>query len=403
MIFFFKIKIKRSQPSAAPQVIAKPEFSVHFPVETVPAPFYASPMNLPHTLLPPHAEMVRAMLERDTTYEGVFFTAVKTTGIFCRPGCTARSPKPENVEFFAHADECLAAGYRACLRCKPMDAAAIAPDWVQKLLKSVELDPDIRWTDAQLQAEGIEPLKLRRWFKQHFGMTFHAWLRTRRLGMALGGIKQGDSIDSAAFDSGYESLSGFRDAFQKSFHITPGRAANSEPLLFTRLTTPLGPMIAMAERRGLVLLEFLDQPSLTREVQSLQSRHGYAVAPGHNGHLQHIEEQLAEYFAGERTEFSVPLHMPGSEFSRQVWAELAHIPYGHTTTYGAIAATLGKPGASRAVGLANGHNRLSIIVPCHRVIGADGSLTGYAGGQPRKAFLLRLEKAVVQITEQLAF
>ncbi len=174
---------------------------------------------------------------------------MKTTGIFCRSSCTARKPKPENVEFFAHADERLSAGYRACLRCKPLDAAAIAPDWVQRLLKAVDADPEMRWSDAQLLAEGIEPLKLRRWFKQHFGMTFHAWLRTRRLGMALGGIRQGASIDHAAFDSGYESLSGFRDAFQKSFHITPGRAANSEPLLFTRLTTPLGPMIAMAERR----------------------------------------------------------------------------------------------------------------------------------------------------------
>ncbi|MBZ9785043.1 trifunctional transcriptional activator/DNA repair protein Ada/methylated-DNA--[protein]-cysteine S-methyltransferase [Pseudomonas sp. REP124] len=360
-------------------------------------------MNLPNTLLPPRTEMVRAMLERDTSYEGVFFTAVKTTGIFCRPGCTARSPRPENVEFFAHADECLAAGYRACLRCKPLGAAAMAPEWVKRVLARVEADPEQRWSDAQLLAEGIEPLKLRRWFKQHFGTTFHAWLRTRRLGIALSGMKHGDSIDSAAFDSGYESLSGFRDAFQKSFHITPGRAANSEPLLFTRLTTPLGPMIAMAERRGLVLLEFLDQASLSGEVEALQNRFGYAVAPGHNAHLQQIEQQLAEYFAGQRTEFSVALHMPGSEFSRMVWAELSKIPYGRTTTYGAIAHLLGKPGASRAVGLANGHNRISIVVPCHRVIGADGSLTGYAGGEPRKAFLLRLENAAVQITEQLAF
>lgn len=379
------------------------EFPVDFPVETTGFALYAGPMNLHSTLLPPHAEMVRAMLERDTAYEGVFFTAVKTTGIFCRPSCTARKPKPENVEFFAHADECLSAGYRACLRCKPLDAAAIAPDWVQTLLKSVDADPEQRWTDARLLATGIEPLKLRRWFKQHFGMTFHAWLRTRRLGMALGGIKQGDSIDSAAFDSGYESLSGFRDAFRKSFHITPGRAANSEPLLFTRLTTPLGPMIAMAERRGLVLLEFLDRPALTREIEALQNRYGYAVAPGHNRHLQQIEQELAQYFAGHLTEFNVALHLPGSEFSRQVWAVLATIPYGQTTTYGAIAARLGKPGASRAVGLANGHNRLSIVVPCHRVIGADGSLTGYGGGQPRKAFLLRLEKAAVQITQPLAF
>lgn len=360
-------------------------------------------MNIPAAVLPPHAEMVRAMLERDTAYEGVFFTAVKTTGIFCRPSCTARKPKPENVEFFAHADECLCAGYRACLRCKPLDAAAIAPDWVQRLLNAVDADRERRWSDAQLLAEGIEPLKLRRWFKQHFGMTFHAWLRTRRLGMALGGIRQGTSIDHAAFDSGYQSLSGFRDAFQKSFHITPGRAANSEPLLFTRLTTPLGPMIAMAEQRGLVLLEFLDRPALTREVEALQNRYGYAIAPGHNAHLQQIEVQLADYFAGKLTQFSVPLHLPGSAFAREVWAALLQIPYGHTSTYGAIAAGLGKPGASRAVGLANGHNRLSIVVPCHRVIGADGSLTGYGGGQPRKAFLLRLENAALQMTQQLAF
>ncbi|VVM55625.1 Methylated-DNA--protein-cysteine methyltransferase [Pseudomonas fluorescens] len=156
-------------------------------------------------------------------------------------------------------------------------------------------------------------------------------------------------------------------------------------------------MIAMAERRGLVLLEFLDRPALTREVEALQQRYGYAVAPGHNEHLRQIELELAQYFAGKLSEFKVALHLPGSEFSQQVWAQLAKIPYGQTSTYGTIAATLGKPGASRAVGLANGHNRVSIVVPCHRVIGADGSLTGYGGGQPRKAFLLRLEKAAVQI------
>ncbi|SCW95282.1 AraC family transcriptional regulator, regulatory protein of adaptative response / methylated-DNA-[protein]-cysteine methyltransferase [Pseudomonas sp. NFACC48-1] len=361
------------------------------------------PMNLHDSLLPPHAEMVRAMLERDTAYEGVFFTAVKTTGIFCRPSCTARKPKPENVEFFAHADEAMSAGYRACLRCKPLDAAAIAPDWIQALLKTVDAEPDLRWTDALLLEQGIEPLKLRRWFKQHFGMTFHAYLRTRRLGIALGGIKDGNSIDNAAFDSGYESLSGFRDAFVKSFHITPGRAALSEPLLFTRLTTPLGPMLAMAERRGLVLLEFLDRPALTKELEELQLRYGYTVAPGHNAHLQQIETELAEYFAGKLTAFNVPLHMPGSAFAVRVWAELQKIPYGETRSYGGIATALGSPGASRAVGLANGQNRLAIVIPCHRVIGADGSLTGYGGGQPRKAFLLRLEKAAVQVSLPLAF
>ncbi|MDB5993894.1 MAG: family transcriptional regulator, partial [Pseudomonas sp.] len=146
---------------AGPRLQGPQKFPVDFPVEAPGDEPYAHPMNLQNAFLPPHAEMVRAMLERDTAYEGVFFTAVKTTGIFCRPSCTARKPKPENVEFFAHADECLSAGYRACLRCKPLDAAAIAPDWVQTLLKSVDANPEWRWTDAHLLAEGVEPLKLR--------------------------------------------------------------------------------------------------------------------------------------------------------------------------------------------------------------------------------------------------
>ncbi|MDR3412548.1 MAG: Ada metal-binding domain-containing protein, partial [Formivibrio sp.] len=110
------------------------------------------------TTLPPRSEMVRAMLASDSAYEGVFFTVVKTTGIFCRPTCSARKPKPENVEFFADTEEAMAAGYRACLRCKPMDAAAIAPDWVKSLLDAVADNPDWRWTDAQLAAREIDPL-----------------------------------------------------------------------------------------------------------------------------------------------------------------------------------------------------------------------------------------------------
>jgi AraC family transcriptional regulator of adaptative response/methylated-DNA-[protein]-cysteine methyltransferase len=355
--------------------------------------------------LPPRAEMVRAMLDSDSSYEGVFFTAVKTTGIFCRPTCPARKPKPENVEFFAEVDDAMAAGYRPCLRCKPLDAAAIAPDWVKGLLDTMQAQPLVRWTDSELVQHGMDPLRLRRWFKQHFGMTFHAYIRARRLGVALGRINEGDSIDAAAFDSGYESLSGFRDAFQKSFHTTPGRASANEPLLFARVATPLGPMIAMAEKRGLVMLEFLDRPILMREIDELRNRYGYAVAPGQNQHLVQIEDELKRYFEGTLTRFEVALHTPGSVFQNQVWDALRQVPYGTTCTYGEIALLLGKPGASRAVGLANGSNRMSIVLPCHRVIGADGSLTGYGGGKHRKEFLLRLERVALQIAEQgqLAF
>lgn len=342
--------------------------------------------------LPPRAEMVRAMQECDTAYEGVFFTAVKTTGIFCRPTCTARKPKPENMDFFCTADDALAAGYRPCKRCNPLQMVADAPDWVKALLEAVEARPENRWSDQEILAQGVEPLRLRRWFKQHFGMTFHAYIRARRLGSALGHIHAGENVDGVAFEHGYESLSGFREAFQKTFQTTPGRAVDKRLLLFTRLTTPIGPMIAMAEERGLVMLEFIDRPALIREIEVLKTRYHYAVAPGDNPFLAQTEAELARYFEGKLFEFQVPLVTPGTEFERSVWDILRTLPYGTTCSYGDIAKRLGKPGASRAVGLANGHNRTSIIIPCHRVIGADGSLTGYGGGQARKAFLLRLEK-----------
>jgi len=339
--------------------------------------------------------MLEAMLTSDPSYDGVFFTAVRTTGIFCRPTCPARKPKPENVEFFSSADEALAAGYRPCKRCRPLQLPADTPDWVNSILSRADEHPAKRWSDADIAATGVDPVRLRRWCREHFSMTFHSWLRARRLGAALVSLRDGEGIDGAALEQGYESTSGFRDAFGKAFTTTPARARDATPLLFRRLTTPLGPMIAMAEPRGLVLLEFVDRPALVAEVGELKQRYGYAVAPGDHAHLDHVEQELREYFAGRRRVFDVPLTTPGSPFEQATWTLLRAIPFGETRTYGQLAARLGRPGAARAVGTANGRNRLAIVVPCHRVIGADGNLTGYGGGKPRKAFLLRLERDVL--------
>ena len=202
-----------------------------------------------------------------------------------------------------------------------------------------------------------------------------------------------------------ELISAFNSALQTLLNTKPAKPSTGEPLYFKPLCTPLGPMLAMAERRGLVMLEFLDRPILMREVEELRSRYGYLISVGESPHVQHIEDELQRYFQGSITRFDVPLHTPGSVFQNQVWDALRQVPYGTTCTYGEIALLLGKPGASRAVGLANGSNRMSIVLPCHRVIGADGSLTGYGGGKQRKEFLLRLERVTLQIADQgqLAF
>lgn len=342
---------------------------------------------------PPRAEMIRAMLDRDATYDGLFFTAVRTTGIFCRPTCPARKPKPENVAFYATAADAMAAGFRPCQRCMPMQSN-LTPEWVQQLLQKAEAAPDRRWSDEMLRQQGVDPVRVRRWFKQQFSMTFHVYLRNRRLGLALDRLANGISIDHTAIDVGYESVSGFRDAFQQTFGTTPGESDTLRPLDFARLETPLGPMIGMAEPRGLVLLEFIDRPILPREIEELRARHGYGVRPGDNPHLRQIGHELREYFAGTRCEFSVPLVMPGGAFESSVWRALQRVPFGVMRTYGDLAKALGKPNAARAVGAANGRNRLAIVIPCHRICGAGGDLVGYGGGRARKQWLLNHERRI---------
>ena len=345
------------------------------------------------THLPPRAEMLRAMLERDTNYDGVFFTAVHTTGIFCRPTCAARKPLPQNVSFYATADEAMAAGYRPCQRCMPSQTD-LTPQWVRSLIEAAETQLERRWTDEMLRERGLEPVRVRRWFKSQFGMTFHTYLRNRRLGIALDRLDRGSSIDDVAHDVGYESVSGFRDAFQQVFRATPGESSSLRALDFTRIETPLGPMLAMAEERGLVLLEFLDRPIMPREVEELRARFGYGVRPGRNAHLIQIQAQLDEYFAGTRREFSVSLVTPGGAFEVSVWQCLLKVPFGVMRSYGELAKQLGKPGASRAVGAANGRNRIAIVIPCHRICGVNGDLVGYGGGRARKQWLLDHERRI---------
>jgi len=346
--------------------------------------------------LPPADEMFRAIVERDSAYDGVFFTAVRTTGIFCRPTCPAKKPRQENVEFFPSTREALAAGYRPCQRCRPMESSGDAPPWLRDLLAEIERDPSKRWTDAELRVRSLDPARVRRWFRTHHGMTFHAYQRARRLGLALVRISRGDDVTGAAYDHGYESLSGFRDAFARLFGDTPGRTRARErtSAVVTRLTTPLGPMIAAATDEGVCLLEFADRRMLKTQIGRLRRLLGSAVfAPGTNRHLKRLEDELRRYFDGNLQEFGVALDIRGTEFQRSVWERLLRVPYGERSSYEQIAREIGRPTATRAVGRANGDNRLAILIPCHRVVRSDGTLCGYGGGVWRKRRLLDFEQS----------
>ncbi len=337
--------------------------------------------------------MIHAFETRDTRYEGIFFTAVRSTGIFCRPTCPAKKPKRDNVEFFSSVADALATGYRACMRCRPLEPEGAPPPWLRPLLADVERLPDMRWSDSELRARSIDPTRVRRGFKNHHGMSFQAYVRARRLGRACVHIRHGQDLTQAAYGHGYESLSGFRDAFHRRFGETPGRSHSTPLIVFNRLLTPLGPMVAGASDDGLCLLEFADRPMLENQIRRLQARLRAAIAPGDNEHIAQIDEELRDYFAGKLTEFRVTVCLPGSEFQRKVWETVRQIPFGSTSSYDMIARLIGQPQARRAVGRANGDNRIAIVIPCHRVVAADGSLGGYGGGLRRKQLLLDHERS----------
>ena len=208
---------------------------------------------------------------------------------------------------------------------------------------------------------------------------------------ALQQIKNGRTLDDVALGNGYESHSGFRDAFGRAFGVPPGRVSESACLVAGWVESPLGPLLAGATEEGLCFLEFTDRRALDAQVSSLRRQFRRPIVPGDNRHLSRAREELAEYFAGRRRRFTVPLLYPGSPFQQAVWSALFEIPYGKTRSYEAIAAAVGAPGACRAVGRTNGQNRLAILIPCHRVVNKNGRLCGYGGGLWRKQYLLNLE------------
>lgn len=342
--------------------------------------------------LPPVEEMIRAYQASDTAYNGIFYVAVKTTGIFCLPSCAARKPYPKNVEFFATPDEALAAGYRPCKRCRPLEKLGQMPGWAETLLRDVEADAGLRLKDDDLRVRGLDPANVRRFFLRHYGQTFQAYTRARRLGKALDALQQGAPLDDVALGYGYESHSGFREAFARLFGQAPGHSREAACIVVAWLETPIGRLVTAATGDGICLLEFTDRPILEAEFAALQRRFGAVIVPGTNAHIEQLRAELMRYFAGELYQFHVPLLLAGTPFQEALWRHLLAIPYGETRSYDELARTLGRAKAQRAVGQANGANRLSILVPCHRVVNKQGKLAGYGGGVWRKQLLQALER-----------
>lgn len=336
--------------------------------------------------MPNDHEIYQAFLTR-TDFPGVIM-GVRTTGVFCRPGCPARMPKFENCEFYESPEAALRAGYRACKRCHPSgeDHALMLA-----VIALVEDSEDGRVDEAALKRAGIDPSTARRKFKQRLGMSVAEYARLRRLGLAAKAMAGGASVIDAQLDAGFESASGFRAAYAKTFGAAPAKG-QADPLFVDWLDTAEGRMVVVTDDRALYLIEFVDRVKLPRQFERLRRIHGRAIVPGTTAITEIIRQEMDDYFAGTCQSFSVAIETTGTEFQDGVWDALQTIPYGETWSYAELATAIGNDKAVRAVASANGSNGLAIVIPCHRVIATGGGLGGYAGGIERKARLLDLER-----------
>ncbi|WP_299475949.1 trifunctional transcriptional activator/DNA repair protein Ada/methylated-DNA--[protein]-cysteine S-methyltransferase [uncultured Roseibium sp.] len=341
--------------------------------------------------------LYEALLNRDASYDGRMFVCVASTGIFCRLTCPARKPKRENCTFLETVAACIDAGFRPCKRCCPTAPEAGADPLVSTLIEALEKRPGYRWGEPDLVRLGLDPSTVRRAFKRHYGMTFLEMARQRRLQEGFSTLAEGGKVIDAQITAGFESSSAFRDAFSRIIGQPPGTFSQN-PLLFADwVSSPLGPLIAVTDNTHLHLLEFLDRKALPAEFKKLQGFAKGRIGFGRTSVTDQIQQELNVFFTGESGRFETRLALHGTAFTKDVWRELLKIPAGSTRSYSELAKDLGKPEAVRAVARANGANQLAIVVPCHRVLGADGSLTGYGGGLWRKQRLIEVERTYLEL------
>jgi AraC family transcriptional regulator of adaptative response/methylated-DNA-[protein]-cysteine methyltransferase len=341
--------------------------------------------------LPDNDTLYQALLSRDPSFDGIAFVGVRSTGVFCRLTCPARKPKLENCTFYQSPTACLDAGFRPCKRCHPMHAMCPDDPSVQDLLTRLDTNPTHRWSQSQISALGYDPSTIRRAFKRTFGTTFLELARARRLQAGFTTLTNGGQVIDAQLDAGFESASAFRTAFSKMTGVNPSEFSQNALLKADWFQTALGPVIAVADKTHLHLLEFTDRKALPTELKRLQQSTG-GIGFGTTAPLEQAKAELHAYFAGSHTPFETPLAMHGTPFTKSVWNTLRDIPVGQIETYATLAKLLGRPDATRAVARANGANQIAIFIPCHRIIGADGNLTGYGGGLWRKRKLIELER-----------
>ncbi|MGF7153179.1 AraC family transcriptional regulator of adaptative response/methylated-DNA-[protein]-cysteine methyltransferase [Novosphingobium gossypii] len=329
----------------------------------------------------------QAVLARDKAFDGRFVTGVLSTGIYCRPSCSARHPRRENVRFFDGPQQAEAAGLRACLRCRPGDTARDeqAVTRALALLAGVDEAPSL---GELAGAVGYSPTHFQRVFKRAVGLSPAAFVRARRVERAGDVLSEGGRVTDAIYDAGFGASSRFYEAAQGRMGMAPSAwrdGGRGVTIHWAVVPTTMGPMLVAATGKGVCRLSFAEGR------EELAARFPNArLVEGDEGFARLVEQVVGAVEQPGQSR-DIPLDVQGTAFQEAVWRELQRIPAGETRTYAQIAAAVGSPGAVRAAGSANGANAVAVLIPCHRVIRSDGTIGGYAYGPAIKTELLRRE------------
>ena len=343
------------------------------------------------------ANFWEALEARDAHMDGVFFYAVMSTGVYCRPSCPSRRPKRENVIFFQRQEAAMRAGFRPCLRCKPdrqnlRDAQA---DVIEKICRYLEQHLDQAVTLDKLSRRlHLSPFHLQRTFKAATGITPRAYADFCRLESFKGGLRHGRSVTTALYDAGYGSSSRVYERAASRMGMTPAqyqRGGSGQKIRYDVMETPLGMLLVGATEKGVCTIRFGDSESELE--QAIRTEFSAAELHRDSVFLRPWAGQLRDHLDGRLQKLDMPLDIQATAFQRRVWEYLQTIPYGSTQSYGQVAKALQRPSAARAVARACATNPVAVLIPCHRVVrGGDGASSGYRWGEDRKERLLRTER-----------
>jgi AraC family transcriptional regulator, regulatory protein of adaptative response / methylated-DNA-[protein]-cysteine methyltransferase len=337
-----------------------------------------------------------ALERRDGGAAGTFFYGVRTTGVYCRPGCTSRLPLRKNTMFFETRAEAEAAGLRACKRCRPADASPAERHLaaVQRACALLEKSDTMPSLGELAEAAGISRFHFHRVFKQITGATPRDYAQTHRLGRFAEKLEAGEPVTEAIYACGFGSSSRAYEAAPAGLGMTPGarrRGGNGQTIGFVTVETPLGWALVAATERGICMTAIADDRDSL--IGTLRQRFPAAVVVAGDGELKDWADRIVGFITAPDHNLDLPLDIQGTAFQARVWRALQKIPLGRTATYTEIAAAIGQPKAVRAVAQACATNKVALIVPCHRVIRSDGELGGYRWGVERKRELLSRERA----------